>query len=144
MYDAREFEQQIEGALTGPDDLAPAKWYRAVQLYRHPYLERLHMPWMVEKREKLRNSYAQALIGLGRMHRALGEPERALGYFFRAVAERPDREDVHRNIMNIYHEAGRTKDVVAQYKLLESILKRSLNITPSVETRALYELYTSN
>ncbi|NOG64999.1 MAG: hypothetical protein HND46_16420 [Chloroflexi bacterium] len=144
MYDAREFEKQIEEALAGPDDVAPAKWYRAVQLYRHPYLEGLDMPWMLEKREKLRNDFAQALIGLGRMHRALGELDRALGYFLRAVAEKPDREDVHRNIMTIYHEQGRIKDVQAQYKLLESTLKRTLGIAPSTETRAMLELYTSN
>lgn len=144
MYDAREFEKQIEEALAGPDDVAPAKWYRAVQLYRHPYLEGLDMPWMLEKREKLRNDFAQALIGLGRMHRALGELDRALGYFLRAVAEKPDREDVHRNIMTIYHDQGRIKDVQAQYKLLESTLKRTLGISPSTETRAMLELYTSN
>ncbi|MBZ0319139.1 MAG: bacterial transcriptional activator domain-containing protein [Anaerolineae bacterium] len=144
MYDAREFEKQIEEALAGTDDVAPAKWYRAVQLYRHPYLEGLDMPWMLEKREKLRNDFAQALIGLGRMHRALGELDRALGYFLRAVAEKPDREDVHRNIMTIYHEQGRIKDVQAQYKLLESTLKRTLGIAPSTETRAMLELYTSN
>ncbi|MBI5927868.1 MAG: hypothetical protein HY862_01055 [Chloroflexi bacterium] len=144
MYDAREFEKQIEEALAGSDEVAPAKWYRAVQLYRHPYLEGLDMPWMLEKREKLRNDFAQALIGLGRMHRALGELDRALGYFLRAVAEKPDREDVHRNIMTIYHEQGRIKDVQAQYKLLESTLKRTLGISPSTETRAMLELYTSN
>lgn len=144
MYDAREFEKQIEEALAGSDEVAPAKWYRAVQLYRHPYLEGLDMAWMLEKREKLRNDFAQALIGLGRMHRALNEPDRALGYFLRAVAEKPDREDVHRNIMTIYHETGRPKDVVAQYKTLESTLKRTLGISPSTETRAMLELYTSN
>lgn len=144
MYDAREFEKQIEEALAGSDDVAPAKWYRAVQLYRHPYLEGLDMPWMMEKREKLRNDFAQALIGLGRMHRALGELDRALGYFLRAVAEKPDREDVHRNIMTIYHDQGRIKDVQAQYKMLESTLKRTLGIAPSTETRAMLELYTSN
>ncbi len=144
MYDAREFEKQIEEALAGSDEVAPAKWYRAVQLYRHPYLEGLDMPWMLEKREKLRNDFAQALIGLGRMHRAMGELDRALGYFLRAVAEKPDREDVHRNIMTIYHDQGRIKDVQAQYKLLESTLKRTLGIAPSTETRAMLELYTTN
>src|SRR5690606_39065220 len=86
VYDAREFEKMIEEALTGPEELSPGKWYRAIQIYRHPYLEGLNMPWMLEKREKLRNGFVQALIGLGRMHRQLGERERALGYFLRAVS----------------------------------------------------------
>lgn len=143
MYDAREFEEMVELALAGSEELAPARWYRAIQLYRHPYLEGLDMPWIVEKREQLRDSFAQALIGLGRMYRHLREPERALGYFLRAVSEKPDREDVHRNIMQIYYESGRIADAIAQYKTLEGTLKRKFNITPSQETRALYDLYRS-
>jgi DNA-binding SARP family transcriptional activator len=142
LYDAREFEKQIEEALAGPDNLAPAKWYRAVQLYRHPYLDGLNMPWMVEKREKLRNDFAQALIGLGRMHRGLEEPRRALGYFLRAVNEKPDREDVHRDIMELYHEMGQTEQVIEQYETLKQILKNTLNIEPAQETRDMYELFT--
>lgn len=142
LYDAREFEIQVEEAISGPEELAPAKWYRAVQLYRHPYLEGVDMDWVVEKREQLRNGFASALIGLGRLHRQLDEPTRALGYFLRAAAEKPDREDVHRNIMQLYGEMERTKDIVAQYKTLESVLKRKLGITPSQETRALYEMLT--
>ncbi len=143
MYDAREFEEMVEMALSGAEELAPARWYRAVQLYRHPYLEGLDMPWIVEKREQLRDSFAQALIGLGRMYRQLREPDRALGYFLRAVTEKPDREDVHRNIMKIYYESGRIEDALAQYKTLEGTLKRKFNIAPSQETRALYDLYRS-
>lgn len=144
LYDAREFEKMIEEALTGPEELSPGKWYRAVQLYRHPYLEGLNMAWMVEKREKLRNGFVQALIGLGRMHRALSENERALGYFLRAVSEKPDREDVHRDIMALYYNAGHIDEAVNQYKALEGTLKRKFNITPSQETRALYDLYRSS
>jgi DNA-binding SARP family transcriptional activator len=139
LYDAREFEEMVEQALSGSEELAPARWYRAVQLYRHPYLEGLNMPWIVEKREQLRDSFAQALIGLGRMYRQLNEPERALGYFLRAVSEKPDREDVHRNIMQLYYDSGRKDDAVVQYKTLESTLKRKFNITPSQETRALFD-----
>lgn len=142
LYDAREFETQIEEAISGPEELAPAKWYRAVQLYRHPYLEGVDMDWVVEKREQLRNGFASALIGLGRLHSRLNETDRALGYFLRAAAEKPDREDVHRNIMQLYSELDRTKEIVAQYKTLESVLKRKLGITPSQETRALYEVLT--
>lgn len=144
LYDAREFEKQIEDALAGPENLAPAKWYRAVQLYRHPFLDGLNMPWMLEKREKLRNHFAQALIGLGKMHRALGEIERALGYFRRAVSEKPDREDVHRDIMQLYHQIGRKEAIAQQYHNLEEILQRELKISPSQETRELYEFLLNN
>ncbi len=144
LYDAREFEQMVDEAIAGPEELSPAKFYRAVQLYRHPYLEGYNLPWIVEKRERLRNAFAQALIGLGRMYYQLEEAERALGYFLRAVSEKPDREDVHREIMQIYYDAGHLDEAVAQYKTLESTLKRKFNITPSQETRTLYDLLRSS
>lgn len=143
LYDAHEFEVQIEEATNGPENLSSAKWYRAVQLYRHPFLEGLNMPWMVEKREKLRTMFAQSLIGLGRMHSTMGETERSLGYFLRAVNEKPDREDVHRDIMNLYYQMGQQDEIHNQYRVLEETLHNTLGIAPSNETKELYTSLTS-
>lgn len=142
-YDAREFETVIEEALAGPAELAPAKWYRAVQLYRHPYLAGSNMPWMVEKRERLRDNSVQALTGLGRMQQQLRQPDQALIYLLRALVERPVREDIHREVMTLYYELGQITNAIAQYKVLEGLLKVKLSLNPSPETRTLYDLYRS-
>lgn len=142
-YDAREFETVLEEALTGPPELAPAKWQRAIHLYRHPYLQGLNMPWMVEKREKLRDGLVQALTGLGRMYQQIAASERALTYFLRALVERPEREDIHRDLMTLYYETGQVTNALAQYKVLEGLLKQKFHLTPSPETRDLYDLYRS-
>ncbi len=144
LYDAREFEHLIAETLENPDNTNPQNWYRAIQLYRHPYLEGLDMDWAIEKRQKLREGYIQALIGLGRYHWALKESEHALGYFQRAVAEQPNREDIHRNIMQIYYEAGQLDRVVSQYKMLESLLQREYDILPSRETRNLFATFVNS
>ncbi len=144
MYDAREFERLIEETLENPDETNPANWFRAVQLYRHPYLQGLDMDWVIDKRQKLKEGYVHSLIGLGRFHWALNESSRALGYFQRAVAEQPNREDVHRNIMQIYHEAGDIDSVANQYQMLESLLQNAYNIGPSRETRALFAAFTDS
>lgn len=141
MYDAREFERLIEATIENPDDTNPANWFRAVQLYRHPYLQGLDMDWVVDKRQKLKEGYVSALIGLGRFHWALNESSRALGYFQRAVAEQPNREDVHRNIMQIYHEMGDIDRIASQYRMLEELLHNAYQIPPSKETRALFADY---
>lgn len=143
MYDAREFERLIEETLENPDDTNPANWYRAVQIYRHPYLQGLDMDWVVEKRQKLKEGYVSALIGLGRYHWALDESNHALGYFQRSIAEQPNREDVHRNIMQLYHEAGDIDSIVTQYEMLESLMRREYDIPPSRETRELFTALTS-
>lgn len=143
-YDAREFENAYEAALNGPSEVAPSKWYRAASLYRHPYLEGLDMPWVNTKREKLQDYYVQTLIELGRYYEKRNQPNDALGYYLRAVAEKPEREDVHRSIMTLYHDHQDKRGVVTQYEYLERELKRNFNIAPSKETRALYKLYTSS
>jgi DNA-binding SARP family transcriptional activator len=143
LYDAREFERAYDSAMNSADMGSPAKWIRAVYLYRHPYLEGLDLDWVVQKREDLSNKYVQALIELGRFSEMQNDRETALGYYLRAVAENAVREDVHCKIMGIYYNQGRIDDVHRQYKFLERELKRLLNIGPSKNTRSLYEGYIS-
>lgn len=140
MYDAREFENLVEEALTNPDTVNPAVWMRAVQLYRQPYLNGLDMPWANEKRARLKEGYVQALIGLARFHRGLQEYERALGYFRRAVAEKPNREDVHRDIMQLLGQKGDIDGVKQQFTLLKKVLKSDHGLKPAQETQRIYDL----
>jgi DNA-binding SARP family transcriptional activator len=138
-YDARLFEIAVEQAIEDEDN-APAHWYRAVQLYRSDFLPYVRTPWVQERREVLKNRYAQALIGLGRLYRGLNEYDKALGYLQRALRQKPDWEDVHQDVMMIYSQQGRQKDAIAQYKQLERTLKAMFNIQPSKDTRRLYEV----
>lgn len=137
-YDASLFEQAINAAIEFETD-APALWYKAVQLYRSPFLPTITMPWVEQRRQELQSKYAQALIGLGRYHRGRGETEQALGYLLRALREKPDWEDVHRDVMKIYHQQGRIDDAVTQYRQLERTLTRMFKIAPSKETRNLFD-----
>jgi len=138
-YDVRHFEQAVDQAAQSEQG-APALWQRATQLYRSDYLPYINMPWVRERREQLRSKYAQALIGLGRYHRARGESELALGYLLRALREKPDWEDVHQDVLSIYIEQGRRDEAAAQYHLLEQTLDRMFRIKPGQETRRFYDL----
>jgi DNA-binding SARP family transcriptional activator len=111
-----------------------------VQLYRSDFLPYVRTPWVQERREALKNRYAQALIGLGRMYRGINEYDKALGYLQRALRQKPDWEDVHQDVMLIYSQLGRQKDAIVQYKQLERTLKAMFNIQPSKDTRRLYEV----
>jgi DNA-binding SARP family transcriptional activator len=138
-YDARLFETAVEQAIED-EEHAPAHWYRAVQLYRSEFLPYVGTPWVQERREALKNKYAQALIGLGRLYRGLNEYDQALGYLLRALRQKPDWEDVHQDVMMIYSQQGRQKEAIAQYRLLERTLKAMFGIQPSKDTRRLYEV----
>jgi len=142
-YDARVFEDAVNRAIED-EHSAPANWALAVQLYRSHFLPAIHMPWVEARRDELQNKYAQALIGLGRYHRRQGELDLAEGYLLRALREKPDWEDVHRDVMGIYQEQGRREDAAAQFRQLERTLRKMFGIQPSRETRELYNAIVSN
>jgi DNA-binding SARP family transcriptional activator len=141
-YDAHLFETAANLAIEEEDN-APQHWYRAVQLYRSEFLPYIRTPWVQERREILKNRYAQALIGLGRFYRGLNEYDQALGYLLRALRQKPDWEDVHQDVMMIYSQQGRQKDAVEQYRQLERTLKAMFGIQPSKDTRRLFEVISA-
>ncbi len=100
------------------------------------------MPWIDERREHLRLTYASALISVGRIFKSLNETDKAISFYLRALREVPQREDIHRDVMTIYEGRGERDKAVAQYKALKDILKRTLGITPSSATRTLYSMLT--
>jgi DNA-binding SARP family transcriptional activator len=98
------------------------------------------MRWVEERRENLRQLYAQALIGMGRINKQRHDNERALGFLTRALRETPEREDIHREVMSLYIALGMPGDARLQYQRLEKMLQESLGISPSRETREIYDL----
>jgi DNA-binding SARP family transcriptional activator len=136
------FENSVQQAIEDEEN-APANWYQAIQLYRSDFLPDIHTPWVESRRQVLKNRYAQALIGLGRYHRGLKELDQALGYLLRALREKPDWEDVHRDVMMIYYQQGRREDAIQQYNQLAQTLKNMFNINPSGDTRDLYDVITA-
>jgi DNA-binding SARP family transcriptional activator len=140
LYDVGIFEEHVEAAMNAAStEEAEQHLVTAIDIYRGQFLKEVDMEWAKVRRQQLRDSYAQALISLARIYHEHGEADRALGYFIRSIGEKPDREDVHREIMQIYAEQGRKDAVKEQYSMLEDLLKENLNISPSAETRELYK-----
>jgi two-component SAPR family response regulator len=140
-FDAEEFEALVERArLLPPHDWqAENLWRRAVALYRGDFLAEVERIWCVPKREELREMYVEALVGIGRCHAARKEFEGAIGWYRHALEMDELREDIHRRIMHCYAEVGRRSEALAQYQRCEEILRRELDVEPSVETKRVYE-----
>jgi DNA-binding SARP family transcriptional activator len=139
-YDVADFQSAIEQAMVATrDEQEKNLLTQAIELYRGPFLQTVDMPWVVERRDQLRQLYSQALISMARLHKRRHELDHALGFFARALRETPEREDIHREVMNIYLKQGMAEDARRQYQNLERTLKETLNITPSRETRELYD-----
>jgi two-component SAPR family response regulator len=144
-YDVAEFIEAVDAAaMTFNDDEQAVLYERAVNAYRAPFLITINMPWVVERREKLQRMFVEALIGLARIHKAAKRHEEALGYFIRTLREEPQREDIFREIMSLYHTLGYKDEALRQYRILEKRLRETLGVTPSQESLAVYEQIASS
>jgi two-component SAPR family response regulator len=140
-YDVTDFQADVERAMITADEAEEENLLqRAVTAYRAPFLQDDDMPWMVERREKLRQLNAQALINLGRIYKRRQEDPKALGFFSRALTQTPEREDIHREVIQIYLRLGMKADARNQYNRLSEILRDQYNIGPSRESIELYNL----
>lgn len=137
-YDVFDFEQAMEGALMSDDPHEKEVLYgHAIDIYKAPFLHTVNLDWVEARRQQLQMMYAEALIGMAYLQVAKRLWDRALGYFTRALKEIPQREDIHRQAMQMYINMGRLDDARNQYAILERLLKRKLAVAPSMETREL-------
>jgi DNA-binding SARP family transcriptional activator len=139
-YDVGIFEEQCRNGELKADRSAIEMWYGAIKLYRNEFLHRFDMPWIRERREYLRLKYVEALVGVARLYKSLGETDKAVHFYLRALREVPQREDIHRDLMTIYAGRNERDKAMAQYAALEDILQKTLHIKPSKATRLLYDL----
>ncbi|MDX2161074.1 MAG: bacterial transcriptional activator domain-containing protein [bacterium] len=138
-YDVEDFQDAVERSISANTDREVAHHLtRAIDLYKAPFLSTIEMAWVVQRRDQLRGMYAKALIGMGKVARSRREDDRALGFFMRALKEVPEREDVHRDIMQILMRQNRFEEALDQYRRLEQMLHDRLSIEPSRESRELY------
>jgi two-component SAPR family response regulator len=140
-YDVGDFQHAVERAMIADNEKEELALYmQAIDVYRAPFLQTVEMPWVHERRERLRQLNAQALIGVARIWKRRQSDHQALGYFTRALKEVPEREDIHREVMGIYLRLGMAEDAKRQYHRLAQILDETLSIGPSRESRDLYAL----
>jgi two-component SAPR family response regulator len=139
-YDVSDFQEAVEQALVATDERKEELLLsRAIDLYKAPFLQTISMSWVEDRRDHLRQLYAQALIGMGRIQQRRGDRERALGFFARSLKEAPEREDIHRDVMRLYLDLGMVNDARMQYERLEEVLEATVGVKPSRESREVYE-----
>lgn len=140
-YDVGDFQDAVEKSMLADDEREEiALLGRAIDLYKASFLQTIDMPWVADRRDFLRQLYAQALIGMGRIWKRREDDHRAMGFFVRALKETPEREDIHREVMAIYLRLNMLEDARLQYQRLEKVLTEKFNIGPSRESRELYDI----
>jgi DNA-binding SARP family transcriptional activator len=112
---------------------------KAVELYGGDLLSGIYEDWCLYERERLNLLYLNTLGKLATFHELNGTCERGLDYGRRILTYDNTREQVHRQMMRLYWQAGNRGAALAQYKLCNQILQETFDVSPLEETTHLYE-----
>lgn len=136
-YDVVKFAEAVQNAAVAGDDEAIVLLQNAISLYHGPFLSMLDQPWVDQRREELASNYAEALAGLARIYKSRDDRLDALGYFLRAAAASPQREDLARAIMDLYAALDKPEAALRTYERLDAELRETLGVAPGPETQTL-------
>jgi DNA-binding SARP family transcriptional activator len=127
---ARPFESVKESEL--------AELNKVLGLYKGDLLEGLYNDWALRERERMRALYLKSLVYLLQFHSFHKAYEKALVYGQQILDLDPLREEIHREIMNLFLKNGQRALAVQQYEICRSTLEKELGIGPMEDTQKLF------
>ena len=90
--------------------------------------------WLLLEREAYRRTVYELLEGLLAEPEIQRDPSRGIEVCGRLLNIDPTNEQIHRQLMRFYAQAGRTSSALRQFKVCEDALQRELNTAPALET----------
>ncbi len=138
--DVAEFETRCAWAeQLGPEAVDQQAFLlrQAITFYRADLLPNCYEEWCLVERERLQDLYLRALGRLLAYHVAHDEHDAAIDCARRTLACDPLREEVHRELIQVYLAIGQHGAALRQYRACEEILRRELTVAPMPATQAL-------
>jgi DNA-binding SARP family transcriptional activator len=118
----------------------------ALGLYKGDFLEGFHLrscqnfdEWIIIERERLRNLVITALQKLVRHHINSGNFKSAIPYLRQVLDLNPLLETAHQQLMKSLTFIGQRESALNQFDICRAILKEELSVSPSDDTRELFE-----
>lgn len=140
--DIEEFERRVASGLSRPieqlGDTEIEDLRAGVALYKSDILIELTDDWALREREKHRRQYLNALWRLMQLCTIRREYVESIGYAQRILDCDALREDVHRELMQLFVLSGQRAQALRQFETCRDLLRRELAIQPMRETLALY------
>jgi DNA-binding SARP family transcriptional activator/predicted ATPase len=119
---------------------------RAVEIYRGPFLEGFSLPyshdydrWLTEQRQFYENRYLFLLEQLVHHSVESGDHKKGIQYALKYLEVDELAEQIHRSLIELYHDAGNRSAAIRQYETCVVVLERELGVEPLPETRLVYE-----
>jgi TolB-like protein/Flp pilus assembly protein TadD len=117
----------------------------AMDLYKGPFLDGIGIKeaafedWLSAQRSELHGLACEALKAQCERFVEEGRHAEAIEAAKRLVTLDPLREDAHRQLMRLYHEAGDRTSALKQYQACAETLERELDVGPTSETTRLFD-----
>lgn len=141
--DVARFEEVVQGCLTLPfDSIQPEQvndLEQALELYQGDLLEGNYEDWVTTRREAQRELFLAGAGLLNRLYRAQQQYDRSIACCQRILAADPLREDIHREMMELYASTGQRSLALRQFEALRALLQDELGVPPMEETVQLYQ-----
>jgi LuxR family transcriptional regulator, maltose regulon positive regulatory protein len=137
--DAEEFSSLIRQA--GKTDTVCLQ--NALELYRGPYLpESVYEPWVAEERERLASLFLESADRLAEMLLLREQFAEVIDLSQRILTHDKCWERAYRHLMHSYESLGDRGQLGRTYQRCVQALREELDVSPSPETRELYEKLT--
>jgi predicted ATPase/DNA-binding SARP family transcriptional activator len=136
--DEIQWAQAAESSRKWAD--ARTHYQAALGLYTGDLLsEDLYEEWAVGPRERWRDLYLTALLGLAETYARLGQYSQAIERCKKAIQVKPTSEKAYRQQM-LYHSLARQpSEALHVYRQCHKALRTTLNVEPGSETQKHYE-----
>ena len=145
--DFQEFElsaeigRQLEAS--GRRDKAAAAYQRAEAFYLGDFLqEDPYEDWIIPMRDQFHRTYLDLTERLSGYHWQQADYEAVIELCQKILAKDNCNEKAHRRLMQCYQNQGQCGLAIRQYRRCSEILKNELDVSPSVETRSLFDKIT--
>jgi DNA-binding SARP family transcriptional activator len=114
------------------------KLSEGLDLYTGDLLESVYEDWALRAREQKRLLYLNGLEYMLRYYQYHRNFSKGLECGNRILAIDPQREEIHRDMMQLYIDSGKRSMAARQYEICRQGLLKELGIEPMYETQALY------
>ncbi len=130
QHDAAEFEGLVRGRPARPEE--------ALRIYRGELAEGLAHECFARDRERLADTYEDALAMAARSRLDRGDLDGARAAALELLARDPLREEAHQILIAVYGASGSRSQVLRQFRRLEALLEGEIGEPPLPETVATY------
>lgn len=136
---ARLTEPGLSKSLAHLDESDVGGLREGVSLYRADVLTEFGDEWALREREQHRRKYLNALGRLAHLSALARDYTGAIRYAQAILDQDILREDVHRELMQLFLVSGQRAMALRQFEICRAALRRELAIQPMRETMEIYQ-----